>query len=234
MDIGSKIKKYRKKHSFTQKTLAEKIGVSDKTISSWENGRTLPDVETLLILSEILEIPIFEAKEELPKKSTDTFRSDNEQFLPEEDFYKKDQQPLKKVRKIKANLVKKVSLILSFFLLISSVIFLNSFQHRNSFIDRFNPFLEYSVGYAALPVENFDEIEEFWVLNDEFGHGTWLNFNINPINKEKKYAMVKHKGIHVSEVRLITWESIPGPYQEIMPFDFDESQLRIGSEPVSH
>ena len=45
MNIGEKIRTYRRNCKLTQKELGEKIGVSDKTISSWENSRTMPDLE---------------------------------------------------------------------------------------------------------------------------------------------------------------------------------------------
>lgn len=60
MRIGEKIKEQRLTKKMTQKSLAEKLGVSDKTISSWETGRTLPDVELLLELGEILDCSFVE------------------------------------------------------------------------------------------------------------------------------------------------------------------------------
>ena len=36
--LGAKIKEYRKKENITQEQLAEKLGVSNKTISKWETG----------------------------------------------------------------------------------------------------------------------------------------------------------------------------------------------------
>ena len=50
MIIGERIKKLRIKNKLTQQDLADKLFVSDKTISSWESGRTEPDIN---MLSEI-------------------------------------------------------------------------------------------------------------------------------------------------------------------------------------
>ena len=44
MDFATKVKKYRAQHEWTQQVVAEKLGVSRKTISSWENGRSYPDI----------------------------------------------------------------------------------------------------------------------------------------------------------------------------------------------
>lgn len=45
MSIGSNIKHFRKLNGWNQKELGEKIGVSNKTISSWEIDRTEPNME---------------------------------------------------------------------------------------------------------------------------------------------------------------------------------------------
>ena len=41
--IGNYIAVKRRKQNITQEQLAEKLGVSNKTISKWENGKCLPD-----------------------------------------------------------------------------------------------------------------------------------------------------------------------------------------------
>ena len=40
MELSEQLKKYRKQSNLTQRELALKLNVSDKTISSWETGRT--------------------------------------------------------------------------------------------------------------------------------------------------------------------------------------------------
>ena len=47
MAISDKILEYRQKNKLTQKELGELLNVSDKVISRWERGVTLPDVEML-------------------------------------------------------------------------------------------------------------------------------------------------------------------------------------------
>lgn len=78
-DIGVFIQKVRKNKGFTQKELAEKIGVSDKTISKWENGNSIPDTSMLLPLCNELEITVNEllsceiiAPENYPLKAEET------------------------------------------------------------------------------------------------------------------------------------------------------------------
>lgn len=58
--IGKYIVECRKKKNMTQQELAEKLGVSDRTIGNWENGRNMPDLSLFKHLSEILGISIAE------------------------------------------------------------------------------------------------------------------------------------------------------------------------------
>lgn len=58
MELGSQIKKYRNELSLSQDALAEKVYVSRQTISNWENGKSYPDVNSLVLLSEVFQTSI--------------------------------------------------------------------------------------------------------------------------------------------------------------------------------
>ncbi len=58
--IGNFLAELRKEQNLTQEDLGEKIGVTNKTISRWENGNYLPPVEMLKELSEIYAVSINE------------------------------------------------------------------------------------------------------------------------------------------------------------------------------
>ena len=58
--IGKFISECRKQNGFTQAELAEKLGLSDKAISKWENGRGLPDATNMLELCNIFNISVNE------------------------------------------------------------------------------------------------------------------------------------------------------------------------------
>lgn len=66
--IGKFIAMCRKENNFTQEQLAEKLGVSSKSISRWENGNTMPDYSILADLCKNLNISINElfSREKLP------------------------------------------------------------------------------------------------------------------------------------------------------------------------
>mgnify|MGYP004641498903 CR=1 FL=1 len=57
-NIGNRIKKLREKNKLTQEELGEKLFFTNKTISSWENNRTTPDLDSICKLSEILNCNI--------------------------------------------------------------------------------------------------------------------------------------------------------------------------------
>lgn len=56
--IGKFIAQNRKKKNMTQENLAEKLGVTSKTISRWENGNYMPDISLLKPLSDELDITL--------------------------------------------------------------------------------------------------------------------------------------------------------------------------------
>ena len=51
--IGANIAAYRKRDGLTQATLAEKLNYSDKAVSKWERGESIPDVLTLMQLADL-------------------------------------------------------------------------------------------------------------------------------------------------------------------------------------
>ena len=59
MDVkksGKVISQVRKRKGLTQKQLAIKLGISDKTISKWEVGKGMPELSLMVPLCEILGI----------------------------------------------------------------------------------------------------------------------------------------------------------------------------------
>ena len=58
--IGKFIAALRKEKGLTQEQLGEKLGVTNKTVSRWENGNYMPDVEMLSLLSEEFGVSINE------------------------------------------------------------------------------------------------------------------------------------------------------------------------------
>ncbi len=62
-NFGSFVSALRKEKGFSQKELAENLMVSDKAVSKWETGHSLPDITLLIPLSEVLDVTVTELLE---------------------------------------------------------------------------------------------------------------------------------------------------------------------------
>lgn len=60
MEIEKKLKDVRIQAGLTQEQVAEKIMVSRQTVSNWENGKSLPDIVSIMSLSDLYQISIDE------------------------------------------------------------------------------------------------------------------------------------------------------------------------------
>ena len=58
MNISDKLKNNRKQAGLTQEEIAQKLHVSRQTISNWETGRSIPDIYSLVELSNIYDISL--------------------------------------------------------------------------------------------------------------------------------------------------------------------------------
>lgn len=58
--IGKFISRKRKIKNLTQKELANKLHITDKAVSKWERGLSLPDISVLIPLSEILNVGLYD------------------------------------------------------------------------------------------------------------------------------------------------------------------------------
>ncbi len=83
---GKFIADLRRANNLTQQQLGEKIGVTNKTISRWENGNYMPDIDMLQILSQEFHVSINELlsgkklnNEEFRKKADENIRAVSKQ-----------------------------------------------------------------------------------------------------------------------------------------------------------
>ncbi|WPK10680.1 helix-turn-helix transcriptional regulator [Lysinibacillus louembei] len=58
MNLSGKIKKIRVENKLTQEQLAEKLQVSRSTISSWETGRSYPDLEMVIVICDCFNVSL--------------------------------------------------------------------------------------------------------------------------------------------------------------------------------
>lgn len=216
-------------NKLTQKELGDLLNVSDKTISSWENGRTYPDIALIIKLSELFNI------------SLDT-------------FLKEDTTMIKKIdRDLQFKVVYKYLLLGGILLIGGLFLFLSTYQYKNQWVDRFNPLMKMDIGYATLPEtvtynggKQYDETSEktqiadpytdIYVTETPFGGGTRLSFVGGQSPAGKNYAIVQHKGLYVKRMTFISWKAIPELYRNTMQKEYlkdpdpDYSKIPVHSD----
>lgn len=84
MTLGQKIFELRNKQKMSQGDLAEKLNVSRQSISKWETDASVPELDKLIMLSNLFNITMDElVRDELPEKSTDEEKESTEKRSPE-------------------------------------------------------------------------------------------------------------------------------------------------------
>lgn len=72
MELGGQIKRHRTRLGLSQEELADRIFVTRQSVSNWENGRTYPDVQSLLRLSDLFGLSL----DELIKGDIETMKEE--------------------------------------------------------------------------------------------------------------------------------------------------------------
>lgn len=93
--VGQFLKKLRNEKAITQEQLAEMLGVSNRSISRWENGATMPDFDLLIQLAKFYDIEIGEIldgerkKEDMDKQTEETLLKIADYNNTEKEFFSK-------------------------------------------------------------------------------------------------------------------------------------------------
>lgn len=58
MEVGNRIREERERKGISQEELARQIFVSRQTVSNWETGKTCPDVQSLLLMSNLFDVSV--------------------------------------------------------------------------------------------------------------------------------------------------------------------------------
>ena len=106
--IGGFITTCRKEKELTQNQVAVQLGVTNKAVSKWETGKSLPDVSLLTPLCEILEISLNELLAG--------------EYISDEQLKEKSEEVLKEVVSLKKN-ASVLSLLSSIFMTVGIVLF---------------------------------------------------------------------------------------------------------------
>jgi len=124
LQIGSNISMYRKRAGLTQAGLAERLNYSDKAVSKWERGESIPDVLTLAQLADQFDITVNDLltdSEALPDHPTNL----------EAAMSKVSEKALK--RKANKGIILKLSSLLVWFVALFFYVILSSFELTNPY-----------------------------------------------------------------------------------------------------
>ena len=88
MEIAVQIRKHRTESGLSQKDLADKIYVTRQTVSNWENGKSYPDIQSLLLLSQLFGVTVDQLikgdletmKQEISQEAVDSFNRESRIF----------------------------------------------------------------------------------------------------------------------------------------------------------
>lgn len=191
MNFGSLLKQNRIDLGLTQEQVASKINVTRQTLSRWENGNSYPNLDTVVELSDLLDIPL----DSLLRGEQNDMVNKISKDVRAKDKYK--------------NIIYGIGIfLLIIFIGLATLGFGRANQVAS--IDRINPFLSVENGYALLPThkDSNNEIDSF-VYDDPFGGGEWLDFTTGDYNDKKDVAIVQHKGSYVEQVKIISKDDVP-------------------------
>ena len=150
--IGKFITELRKEKNMTQKELAEKLYVTDKAVSKWERGLSLPDISLLEKLSEELEVDVSEL---LRGK-----RGKKEKINVEEEIKKAVEEIKSKQKSQKRKQLKIIAAIgLGIILILGILIFLYKDYkkyHPDRIVEGEN---NYKIDYYRLQTKGLEELE---------------------------------------------------------------------------
>ena len=85
MELGSQIRKRRQALGLSQDELGSRVYATRQSVSNWENGKTCPDIKSLLLLAEVFSVSlddlvkgdIAEMKKQIDEKEKAAFRRDS-------------------------------------------------------------------------------------------------------------------------------------------------------------
>lgn len=88
MEIAAQIRKHRQQAGLSQEQLAQNIYVTRQTVSNWETGKSYPDIQSLLLLSQLFGVTVDQLikgdletmKQEISQEAVDTFNRESRIF----------------------------------------------------------------------------------------------------------------------------------------------------------
>ena len=229
--IGKFILELRKEKNMTQQELADKIGVTDRAISKWENGRGMPDLSLMKPLCEELGISINEliSGEKINKKEY------QEKF--EENVLNTINYSQKQIKKVRNKFVIIISIIVMFLTIFGILFGIDINRMKNN-----EPVFFSTWGFDYFPPVNLDEekiinsIENYIVTNgDEHrrhdNSKTFASMRVFLIDEKEKdnlyyvYAWVLEECFYFEDDKIIDESGSSIPYKFVVEKINDEFEV---------
>lgn len=209
--IGKYIAFKRKEQGLTQKQLAEKLNMSDKSVSKWERGICLPDVSVYLELCKILDISIneFLAGEDIPKETIEQKAEENIIQITKDN--KNKQKYLKKI-------IRLLIVMLVVFIFITSIFIYKKLTQPQNYIE---PYLEKST-----------EMQTANMLSNHPGDILLFHYNSKKdFDSLTMYLTQYQKGKKISDKEICTFYNNPSKGTNTgniaLVVDYEASTLKI-------
>ena len=209
--IGKYIAFKRKEQGLTQKQLAEKLNMSDKSVSKWERGICLPDVSVYLELCKILDISIneFLAGEDIPKETIEQKAEENIIQITKDN--KNKQKYLKKI-------IRLLIVMLVVFIFITSIFIYQKLTQPQNYIE---PYLEKST-----------EMQTANMLSSRPGNILLFHYNSKKnYDSLTMYLTQYQKGKKISDKEICTFYNNPSKGTNTgniaLLVDYEASTLKI-------
>ena len=234
--IGKFILELRKEKKMTQQELADKIGVTDRAISKWENGRGVPDLSLMKPLCDELGISINEliSGEKIDK------REYQDRF--EENIFNTINYSQKQIKKTRNKYVIIIGVIFLFLIVLATLFGIDINRMKNN-----EPVVFSTWGFDYFPPVNLDEekiinsIENYVVANgDEYrkdaNSKTFASMKVFLIDEKKKnnlfyvYAWVLEECFYYEDGKVINDSGSSIPYKFVVKKvgdKFEVSDFRI-------
>ncbi|WP_396142917.1 helix-turn-helix domain-containing protein [Flavobacterium sp.] len=109
MSIGTRIRKKRTEKGFSQEFLAEKLKISQGTLSNIESNKSKPDIDLLKSISNLLEVDIYDLIEETKLKQVNKdnsvgYLAENQNFQISEKLIEQYEERIKELKDVIAEL----------------------------------------------------------------------------------------------------------------------------------
>ena len=219
--IGRFIAEIRKEQNMTQLDLAKKLGVTDRAVSKWENGRGMPDISLIKPLCDELSVSVNELF------CGERIRKENISQKAEENIVNTLKYSKKKIKKVTVFFISAIATVMSVIILLATLFAVDINRMRNN-----KPVLFSTWGFSYAPPIDLSEEEIQLAIKDylvthgdneekhQDGVKTFIAFRVYLLEEIEKDALYNVYAWVLEEQCYLNGENIESYSGYSMPFKF--------------